>query len=757
MFNRFSVLSRDTERTMDGTFKIEPHNQPDFEKRRRKKEIVLICMIIIVVALVSFAITKTTNYGADFPISNTILMFILININMMLLLFLILLVFRNIVKLYYERRQSSVGASLRTKLLVAFITLSLLPTVILFYFSIQFISTSIDFWFNAPVEQALENSISIGRQLYTNVKDNNRFFLDRVSYQVKRKNYLTPENQKSLKHYINVSQRAFNLDAIEVYDAKAKRVAWSTNDNLKRAFNDPVPESALRQETGADKARSYTEHVAEGELVRSVGTIPFGKKIEEAKGFVVISILIPPSMSEHMASVSRGFEEYQQIKLMKKPIQVSYFIALSIVALLVVFCAVWFAFYLAGSITIPIMELAEGTRRVAEGDLSFNIDISSDDEIGDLVGSFNKMTRDLGINREQLSLSARMLREQNLEIEERRQYMEIVLQNVAAGVISLDQWGQVATINKSAESMLGIDASNVVKLDYRELLRGQDLEKAEEIFEKMRLSNKGLDFPLSLNVNNKLRSFMVHSNLLKDDSGSSMGVVIVFDDLTELEKAQRIAAWREVARRIAHEVKNPLTPIALSAERLKRRYSKRIDESVFDECTRTIIDHVGLIRNLVNAFSTFANFPTSNPEKCGLPVIIEESVALYKESHLHIEFKIEVKNEIPMLNIDRQQIKQAMINILDNAIAAIREDGEITIIINHKADNNSVLLEIEDTGSGISSQVKARLFEPYFSTKKSGTGLGLAIVNSIVADHNATIRVLDNRPKGTRFVLEFPV
>lgn len=742
---------------MKNKLNIDDAHTLGYEKIRRKKEFALIGVIIVVVALISFAITKTTNFGADFPISNTILMFILININMMLLLFLILLVFRNVVKLYYERKQGAAGAKLRTKLLLAFITMSLLPTVVLFYFSIQFISTSIDFWFNAPVEQALENSISIGRQLYKNVEDNNRFFLERVSYQVKRKQFLKPENGKPFKHYINVSQRAFNLHAIEVYDINSNRLVLSTNDDLERAFSDPVSANELQKEMGDNNVRTYTEHIAEGELVRSIGSIPFGKDRSETKGFVVISILIPPGMSENMASVLRGFEEYQQITLMKTPIQISYFIALSIVALLVVFCAIWFAFYLARSITIPVMELAEGIRRVAEGDLSFNIEVSSDDEVGLLVQSFNKMTRDLGINREQLALSARMLREQNLEIEERRQYMEIVLQNVAAGVISLDPWGQIATINKSAERMLGIEGESVLKLDYRELLHGRELERADEISEKMQFSTKGLDFPLSLTVNNKLRSFMVHSNLLKDDNGNTIGTVIVFDDLTELEKAQRIAAWREVARRIAHEVKNPLTPIALSAERLKRRYSKQIDEAVFDECTRTIIDHVGLIRNLVNAFSTFANFPASIPELCELPVIIEESVALYKESHYKIAFSIHVKNEIPALNIDRQQIKQAMINLLDNAIAALKNKGAIDITLSYNAAKEIVSLEIADTGSGIQSQVKARLFEPYFSTKKSGTGLGLAIVNSIVADHNAVIRVLDNRPRGTKFVIEFPV
>lgn len=742
---------------MDTHLESQKPDFQDLEKKRRKKEFVLIGVILVAVAVITYVITQTTDFGADFPISNTILMFIMININMMLLLFLLILVFRNLVKLYYDRKHGVMGSKLRTKLLVGFITLSLLPTTVLFYFSIQFISTSLDFWFNAPVEQALENSLSIGRQLYTYMEDNNRFFLERVAYQVDKKDYILKDNQRALRNYIVVSQRAFNLNAIEVYDVNANRLIYSAGDEVEKAIAQPITATELQKEDQASQVRTYTEHVPQGELIRSIGTVPFEATRATLKGFVVISVLIPPSMSESMTSISRGFEEYQQIKLMKKPIQSSYFIALSIVALLVIFCAVWFAFYLAKTITIPIMELAEGTRRVAEGDLSFNIAMSSDDEIGSLVTSFNKMTHDLSISREQLALSARMLREQNLEIEERRQYMEIVLQNVSAGVISLDPWGYVATINKSAERMLEIQAGDVLKKNFKELLTVQLLDKAEEIAEKIELSANGVDFPVSFTLDNRLRSFMVHSTALKDDNGNSMGVVIVFDDLTELEKVQRIAAWREVARRIAHEVKNPLTPIALSAERLKRRYSTQVKDPIFDECTRTIIDHVDLIRNLVNAFATFARFPAANPAPCELPVIVDESLALYKESHNQITFTVHQDPGIPLLNIDRQQLKQAMINLLDNAISVLDDQGEITISMTFNPTKSIVVLELADNGPGIPENIKARLFEPYFSTKKSGTGLGLAIVNSIVAEHNGSIRVFDNKPKGTRFVIEFPV
>jgi two-component system nitrogen regulation sensor histidine kinase NtrY len=236
-----------------------------------------------------------------------------------------------------------------------------------------------------------------------------------------------------------------------------------------------------------------------------------------------------------------------------------------------------------------------------------------------------------------------------------------------------------------------------------------------------------------------------------------MGMVMAFDDLTELEKAQRMAAWREVARRIAHEVKNPLTPIKLSAQRLTRRYAETLNDPVFEECTHMIIDHVDLIRNLVNEFSAFARFPTANPKPCDLSPIVEETVALYREGHQDICFEIRVSDPIPRMNLDRQQIKQAMINLVNNAIAAIRGEGSVIITMSYDKVSKIVQIEVADTGTGITDKDKAHLFEPYFSTKKSGMGLGLTIVSSIIADHHGKIRVQDNHPRGAKFVIEIPV
>ena len=728
------------------------------ERKRRKREVIISVVIIAVIALLTFAENRIMHFGAGIPVSNTILMFILININLLLLILLIFLVFRNLVKLLYDRKRKVMGAKLRTRLVVAFIALSLLPTIVLFFFSINFITTSIEFWFNVPVEQALENSLRVGRSLYWHAEETSSFFMERISYQIETKKLLDHKNRKALFRYIQIVQREFNFNAVEIYAANADRLTFALAPELEDKPFTVISSDDLKKNISLNSVRTVSERMSSGELIRTIGTIPFGVTPSNAKAFVAIASLMPPDLAENMSSISRGFEEYQQIKLLKKPIQITYYITLSIVALLVVFCAVWFGFYLAKTITIPIRELAEGTRKVAEGDLSFRIGMVADDEIGSLVNSFNKMTKDLRIGRDQLELSARLLRDQNVEIEKRRQYMEIVLKNVSAGVITLDAGGFISTINKSAEKMLNLKSEDIIKKSYKKTLVGEMLDLAEEVMEQLKTSrNDAVRLPLKLAIDGRPMSFLMHINALKDDIGQHMGIVVVFDDLTELEKAQRMAAWREVARRIAHEVKNPLTPISLSAQRLKRKYSDQIKQPVFDECTQTITDHVDLIRNLVDEFSLFARFPTANPKPCDLPPIIEETLALYKEGHKSINFNFKIAEDIPRLNLDRQQIKQAMINLVDNAIGSIKNEGNILITLTHDPILKIVRLEVADDGVGISDIDKTRLFEPYFSTKKAGMGLGLTIVSSIVTDHNGMIRVQDNKPKGAKFVIDLPV
>ncbi|MFP4649461.1 MAG: ATP-binding protein [Desulfobacterales bacterium] len=729
------------------------------DRGRRKRDFIIICAVLAAVCLLSYLIIRPMMSGMNMPVSNMLLMFILININMLLIILLIFLVFRNVVKLFYERRSRIPGTKLRTKLVAAFLSLSLLPAGVLFAFSLHFITTSIEFWFQVPIEQALDDSLAVGRSMYKHVEDNNRFYLEKAAYQINNRELLNPDKESELDNYIQIVQREFNLDAVEVYDSDFKRLSYSTAGRMPRdALARLDIDNLQKAMTVSSKTSSTSELLSHGELIRNISTVPFGSKDLNARGFVVISVLLPPDMAEHLESISRGLEEYQQTKMLKQPIRMTYYITLSVVGMLVVFCAIWVGMYLSRSITIPIMELAEGTRKVSEGDLTYNINVVADDEMKTLVDSFNKMTRQLRFNRRELEYSARKLYEQNIEIEDRRRYMEIVLNNVSTGVISINANGIITTINASAEQMLQISAADVINGNYRQLLQEPHPRLAAEIAERFsKYSEDSFSKSLNLSVNGQRRTFKVNFNALQDESGRHMGIVMVFDDLTELEKAQRMAAWREVARRIAHEVKNPLTPISLSAQRLKRKYQKEINDPVFDECTQIIIDQTDLIRNLVNEFSSFARFPTADPAPCDIGPIINESVALYGEGHQHIEFSVQVQSGLPQLNLDRQQIKQILINLIDNAISAIKDSGRVTVKAEMDEAGEKVTITVADTGTGIPDEDKPYLFEPDYTTKKSGMGLGLAIVSTIVADHQGRITIEDNDPQGAKFIIELPV
>jgi two-component system nitrogen regulation sensor histidine kinase NtrY len=347
------------------------------EARRRKRERIIILVLVVVVCILTYVETRVVRFGAGLPISNTVIMFILININMLVLLLLIFLVFRNIVKLLYDRRRKVMGAKLRTKLVVAFASLSLIPTILLFFFSIQFITASVAFWFNVPVEHSLERSLDVGKYVYKHFTENNRFYLERIAYQIVRRDLLNEENRRDLSQYIRAAQRAFNIHVIEVYSARSERLAVALDADLEGTAFSAVSADAVQKELHEVKFTTLTGRLPSGEIIRTLGCIPFNAGPDEAIGVVAVTTVISANLSGNMAAISRGFDQYQQIKMVKWPIQVSHLMTLSIVALLIIFCATWFGFYLAKTLTIPIQDLAEGTRRVAEGDLNFTIDDNS--------------------------------------------------------------------------------------------------------------------------------------------------------------------------------------------------------------------------------------------------------------------------------------------------------------------------------------------------------------------------------------------
>jgi two-component system nitrogen regulation sensor histidine kinase NtrY len=716
------------------------------EVRRRRNELIIIGIISILIVILTTIEMKIPQVGETIPIANNIIIFSLININIILILLLIFLVIRNLVKLIFERKRKVLGARLRTKLVVAFISLSLVPTVLLFLVAVGFITNSVEHWFKTQVEQSLQGSLEVAQTYYRDFANTTVSSAQQISRYLSKQGAFKEEKGKGfLRETLEGKRQEYHLSTLGIFFKGAGETIRVEDPTLKAVFF-ILPQDLL--EAGfSGKEVSRILSVGEGEMITGIAPVfnPSDKGKAEVMGVVAASHFIPKSLTGKMRDISQAFVEYKQLKVLKKPIKFSYMMALLMVTLLIVFSATWFGFYLAKDITVPIKELAEATHRIATGELNFRIQMKAADEIGILVQSFNQMTGDLQVSRS--------------ELEQRKKYMEIVLKNVAAGVISIDEKGMITTINTSAEQMLEVKGEAVLEKKFSEVLAKEYVGRIEELLSELRSSRKDyIEKQVAVNLGGKSLALLINLTTLKDEEGRSLGVVAVFDDLTQLIKAQRVAAWREVARRIAHEIKNPLTPIQLSAQRLRKRYLEKLqqDGSVFDECTRTIVKQVEELKGMVNEFSNFARMPASNPTPTHLNEIIQETLILFKEALKDVHFNF-IPNDLPLLNIDRDQMKRVMINLIKNSLAAIGKEGEIKIQTSYDPKLQMVRLEVSDDGCGIPDEDKGKLFEPYYSTKKSGTGLGLTIVNAIVANHNGYIRVRDNKPKGTTFLIELPI
>ncbi|AMV73002.1 ATP-binding protein [Desulfuromonas carbonis] len=694
-----------------------------------------------------------------FPLSNSVLILALINLNILLIILFLFLVFRNLLKLFLERRKGVPGSRLRVKLVVTFIALSLIPTMLLYFVSAAFITNSIENWFNVQIESSLQESLEVAQTYYKNSATNALYYGEQLARIIKEEKLLNDENLPRLSAVISQKQQEYNLGIVEVFS--------STNEELVRASNPQVPVSDFTdpdsnniREALNGKRFSRITPLGKADLIRGIVPVYSNWNPEDVVGVVVVNYYVPYSLVNKMQEISNSFDQFKNTKLLKGRIKKGYLVFLGLIALVITFLATWFGFHLARGITGPIQELALATGRVAGGDLDVRIDVQSDDEIGLLVTAFNKMTGDLRLNQREIDQANRDLRRSNLELEQRRRYMEIVLKNVTAGVVSVDQQGNLTTVNKSAEKMLKIRPGRILGKNFREVVSDEHLPMIKEILLDLRESGKdSIRRQVTLPLADGKLTLLVNVTTLRDESGEFMGTVVVFDDLTQLIKAQRMAAWREVARRIAHEIKNPLTPIQLSAQRLRKRYLDRFgdDDRVFDDSTRLIIKQVDELKNLVNEFSSFARLPASNPTPNSLNEILEETLVLYQEAHKEVDFSFHPDPRLPVFDLDRDQLKRVVINLLDNAVGAIDQGGAVEIESAYNSALQMATFSISDTGCGIPAEDKPRLFEPYFSTKKSGTGLGLAIVATIVSDHSGYIRVKDNYPHGTRFIIELPI
>lgn len=714
-----------------------PPGPQEFRKRRR--EIFLILVVSFLFGFLTWFEVRMFATSQQLPFVHSIFFFGLVNFNIILLLLLFFMIFRNVVKVFVERQGKVLGSSLKAKLVAAFVSFSVVPTVLMFIISVFYINSSFDKWFSVKMAGVLKSSIEVTNAYYFNAKKKNYHFAHKIANSV-----VVLDSEKAIEKRIGELRENYSVDAVEYYPSLfGKRiVVTSEEDNIPivPAVSLEFLQKGIKQASEASTIHQF----GEGNLVRVV--VPVRTKSGLNKGAVVVSSFLPLSLITKMNDVSTAYDEFRDINPLEYPLKSIYLYILVLMTFVILLAATWFGFYLAKQLAIPIVQLGRATKRVAEGDYTPLEIRSGSEEINALIGSFNQMTVALENSLEELDQHAR--------------YMDTILKNVSAGVVSVDKSGRITTINRHAGFLLKVDIEKFVGRPVKELLTREYFRVFAEL-QKSMLEHRldSLQKELVLNIQGQSMPLQITLTNLKDDKGEDLGSILVFDDMTPIVSAQRAAAWTEVARRIAHEIKNPLTPIKLSAERLQRKFGATITDPAFSDCTTMIVKQVDGLKNLVNEFSNFARLPQAKPVVANLNTVISEPLKLYKQSHSHVEIRFEAASDLPEFKFDPDQINRVIVNLMDNAVSAVAKEPhpEVLVALKYDRDLKTVRLTIGDNGDGVSAADRSRIFEPYFSTKEGGTGLGLAIVKRIIEDHNGFIRAIPNEPKGLKIVIEMPV
>ena len=737
---------------------------PEAERRRRRRDLLLTLGVLLGFAAVLLVEGRIGSLPAALPFADSLLFLFLNALSVVLIVLLLYLIGRHLVKLVFERRSGTLGSHLNLKFVLALLLVAAVPTTLQYVVSSSLITASINAWFGLQMDRAIDESDAVADAYYDAWAKKALHYGEQIAARITEKRLLREEGREDLAEFIHRKQREYGLGVVQVFPfAAVEPLATLVNPDIPTAAF-VQRESTLVTSAFGGVSGSLVEATGSeiGDVIR--GAVPIRSsdpaRPDDVVGVVVVNYLAPHPLVNKVDTIRAAVAEYRSIRPFAGQIAGVYQLVLLLFSLVTVLFAIWWGLRMAKGVTGPIRALAEGTEKVAKGDLDVVIEESSNDEIGLLVRSFNQMTHDL---REALS----GLEHSNAELERRRRYMEIVLRTVDAGVVSLDAEGRISTVNPSALRLLGVPpGASVVGRKLGEVLdRPEVLSVLRELAAQARPGvREAVRQQVVVPSGEEVLTLVVTLSLLQDDEGRGLGSVIVFDDYTQEVRAQRMSAWREVARRIAHEIKNPLTPIQLSAQRIRRRFRDRFasvaeDAQVFDECVDTIESHVDGLKLLVNEFSQFARLPAATPKPDDLNQLVQETVSSYagKEG---VVFETEFDVALPLVDFDRDQIRRLLTNLLDNACAAVAEtgrEGRVSVRTLHDAPLQAARVEIADDGVGIPAEDRRRIFEPYFSTKPHGTGLGLAIVSRIVADHHGYVRVHANRPHGTRFIVELPL
>ena len=456
--------------------------------------------------------------------------------------------------------------------------------------------------------------------------------------------------------------------------------------------------------------------------------------------------------------MTNAYESYQQLRVLRQPLTGVYLSFFLMLTLMILVAATWMGLYLAKRITRPVQLLATAANEIGAGHLDHRVVSETTDEFGSLIEAFNRMAGELSASRRRLERSSVELEKKHQEVEGRRRYVETILDRIATGVVSVDAAGRLRTANSAAVRLLRIDP-NAIGLPASAVFAAAELKPlATLVDEASRSREEARPQEIAMTRGGRELHLAVMATRLRRDDGVSEGVVIVFDDVTPLIRAQKVAAWREVARRLAHEIKNPLTPIQLCAERMRRHFSGAPEQTrgLVEECTTTIVGEVESLKELVDEFSQFARMPAPRATATDLHALLNDALGLYTGIFTDVQLIPRFAASLPKVMVDPEQVRRVIINLVDNAVEAMDQRGRIEIETQHEPANNLVRIVIADDGPGIPAAERDKLFLPYYSTKQRGSGLGLAIVRRIVAEHGGSIDVTDNVPRGTRFAIELP-
>lgn len=745
-------------------------------QRGRKRLTTVIVLSIIVLLLMLSLVAQSFNLSPLFTpntASETLLLYALSTLNFLAFVTLLFVFLRNILKLVRERRANRLGSKFKTRLVGYAIGLSLLPVLLLFFFAFGLLNRSIDRWFGEPARQIVDDARAIEESYFK--KEEGDLVIDaramaRTLGLAARSDYTSPDFERRLETEMD----EYNLALARVV-GRGQSVTVQTRGSDVRSLIEDVLGRAERQALSSAEPFTGRNDAASPSKIYMIATA----KVLGPEGephILVIARETPPELTTPLANIAAQHNNFHSMLGGIKRIKAIYIMLLAAVTLLLIFAASWLALYVARGITVPIQALAEATDRVAHGNFARPVEVVAEDELAALVSSFNQMAAQLAENRSNLERAAEELSLSNQALDNRRLYIETVLESLSTGVISTDEHARIATINRAAIYMLGLKEKPPVGTEISNLVEGQTGVELAALCRRARRSDTAqAEMKFKRGDGSSLHAATT-AIALRSYQNRLEGLVIVVEDLTDLIQAERAAAWSEVARRMAHEIKNPLTPIQLSAERIKRNYERspaaqteqRFGEIV-REGTMTIVREVAALQRMVEEFSRFARLPEAHLVESSLNNVVRDAVSLYDERLDGIQITCRLADDLPVLRADPEQIKRVMVNLIDNAVESLKGNGangngaaagngskRIEIETSWLRESDVVHLTVADTGHGIRAADRDKLFLPKFSTRDRGTGLGLAIVSHIIADHKGRIWVEDNQPHGARFIIELP-